>query len=59
MAKKISFVGAPRYLQQGLTPSERKGSTWGLYDVSHGMWKLVKGGFTTKKEAQKYRKRLK
>lgn len=59
MAKKYQFIGRVTYLQQGLTPKERKGKPYAIYDSFGGMLKLVKGGFETKKQAQAYRKKLK
>ena len=59
MVKKYKFLGRVTYLQEGLTPNERKGKPFGIYDSYGGMLKLIKGGFATKAEAQRYRKRLK
>tara|TARA_R110000824_G_scaffold266324_2_gene455312 strand:+ start:1440 stop:1619 length:180 start_codon:yes stop_codon:yes gene_type:complete len=58
MVKKYKFKGRVAYLQQGLTPKQRKGQPYGIYDTFGGMLKLVKGGFSTKKESQTYRKKL-
>lgn len=59
MVKKYKFLGRVTYLQEGLTPRERKGKPFGIYDTFGGMLKLIQGGFSTKKEAQAYRKKLK